>query len=195
MGRPPTHTADTFLDSAAALFAEQGARAVTMSAVARHSGAPSGSVYHRFPDRPALLSSLWVRTVSRFHQGFFVTLETEPATEAAIAAATHAVAWCREHPQEGHVLYAGKRAFSPEEWSGPAVKECAKLDDALEAVINGLLARLRPLAREDVLLALIDLPYAVVRRYLTVGRIPPKSSLDLVERTARKLLTGGSRPA
>ena len=48
MPRPAIFTLDELLDAAAALLAADGPSAVTMSAVARAAGAPSGSMYHRF---------------------------------------------------------------------------------------------------------------------------------------------------
>jgi len=74
MARPPRFTADHLLDAALELAAEGGPGAVTMAAVAKSAGAPSGSVYHRFADRPALLSALWLRTLGGFQQGFLAAL-------------------------------------------------------------------------------------------------------------------------
>src|SRR5690606_14827873 len=104
MGRPPRHDVDRLLDAAAALVAEGGPGAATMTAVARAASAPSGSVYHRFPGRPALLAALWLRTVERFQQGFLAALDTDPPAQAAPAAARHVVAWCRAHPNEARIL-------------------------------------------------------------------------------------------
>ena len=69
MPRPASFTLDELLDAAAALLAADGPAAVTMSAVARAAGAPSGSMYHRFPTRAALCGELWIRTEERFHAG------------------------------------------------------------------------------------------------------------------------------
>ena len=54
MPRPARFTRDELLDAAAALLAADGPSAVAMSVVARAVGAPSGSMYHRFPTRAAL---------------------------------------------------------------------------------------------------------------------------------------------
>jgi len=66
MPRPARYTVDELLDAAAALLTDGGPTAVTMSAVARAVGAPSGSMYHRFPTRAALCGGLWIRTEERF---------------------------------------------------------------------------------------------------------------------------------
>lgn len=72
--RPPRFDAPALLDAALKLAATGGPAAVTMAAVAKSAGAPSGSVYHRFPDRPALLSALWLRTLGGFQRGFLAEL-------------------------------------------------------------------------------------------------------------------------
>ena len=57
MGRPARFAADELLDVALDLAAAGGPEAVTMAGVAEAAGAPSGSVYHRFAGRPALLGA------------------------------------------------------------------------------------------------------------------------------------------
>ncbi|WP_158887723.1 TetR/AcrR family transcriptional regulator [Amycolatopsis anabasis] len=188
MGRPPTHTTDNFLDAAIAIFAEDGVRGVTMTAVARRTGAPSGSIYHRFPDRAALLAAVWLRTVHRFHTGFLEALDHEPALEAAENAAKHTIAWCRKHPQEAAILYTGKRAFSPDDWSPKDIKESNATDKTLQNALQTMAGRLKPATQDEVLLALVDLPYAVARRHLANGQPPPPRAVDLVARTARSIL-------
>ncbi|PRX47178.1 TetR family transcriptional regulator [Prauserella shujinwangii] len=192
MGRPPRHTADDLLDAAVRLFAAGGARNVTMSAVAQEAGAASGSVYHRFADRPALLAALWVRTVRRFQAGWFEVLAREPPLEAAVASLAHTVRWCREHPGEAQVLYAGRRAFGDDEWSVTDRAAAERTDRDLEGALRNALRRLRPatgLGRDELLLVLVDLPYAAVRRYLTRNAVPPAHLAGLVARTGRTLLT------
>ncbi len=54
---------DTILDSAAGLIADEGVAAVTMHRVARRSETTTGSMYHFFPDREALLRALASRHV------------------------------------------------------------------------------------------------------------------------------------
>ena len=105
MPRPALFTVDELLDAAAALLAADGPSAVTMSAVARAAGAPSGSLYHRFPTRAALCGELWIRTEERFHAGFTAVLSTSAdLQERCVAAARFNVQWCRDHPVEAQVL-------------------------------------------------------------------------------------------
>ena len=191
MGRPATHTTAQFLDAATALFAEGGARAVTMAATAKATGAPNGSIYHRFPDRPALLASLWLRTLRDFQDLFVETLGDAASVDAAVEAATSVVRWCRKHPEGARVLDAGKQAFGPADWSPEAVAALTAAEEELRKVVKHATTTLPPLTGctdEDVVLALVEIPRAIVHRYLSTGRTPPPKAADLVERTVRKLL-------
>ncbi|GAB3735923.1 TetR/AcrR family transcriptional regulator [Amycolatopsis oliviviridis] len=193
MGRPPRHTADDFLDAAVRIFAAEGVTGVTMSAVAREVGAPSGSIYHRFPGRPALLAAVWFRTLTRFQQGYLEALEQEPATEAAVEAAAQVVRWCHAYPAEGKLLYSGDRALGVDDWSAEDRARAADANHRLDAAITKVVRRLRPLtgrSTDELMLALVDLPYAAVRRHLDRGQAPPPRTVDLVARTTRTLLSG-----
>src|SRR5437764_1205677 len=171
MGRPPRHDADRLLDAAVGLAARSGPRSVTMAAVARAAGAPSGSVYHRFPDQPSLLSALWLRTMTRFQEGVLHAL-AGPPEEAAVATARYVVEWSRKHPAEARVLLAGAREFGETEWPPHARERMAKANDEVERAVRALARGLGKSGKREVasvVLAVVDLPYAVVRRHLVRG--------------------------
>ena len=48
MPRPELHPTDSILDAARGVVLEQGLGAATVAAIAESSGAPVGSIYHRF---------------------------------------------------------------------------------------------------------------------------------------------------
>ena len=183
MGRPPQHTADDFLDAAARLFVAGGARALTMNAVAREVGAPSGSIYHRFPDRAALLAALWLRTTAGFQRHYLDVLGEQPTPDTAVGAATWLVDWCRDHLPAAVVLQAGVRSFEPDEWSAAARTELAAAEDdsrrRLDKAVRTL-ARQTGRPADQIAFALLDLPLAAVRRHLLAGEPPPKRVTVLV---------------
>lgn len=187
MGRPPRHDVDRLLDAAAELVTTGGPGAVTMTAVARAAGAPSGSIYHRFPGRPALLAALWLRTVGRFQRGFLDALDTDPPAQAAPAAARHVIAWSRDHPHEARVLLYGPADFDHPHWPGEARSQLAAANGRVTAALRALAARMgrsSPYDLERLTLAAVDIPYAIVRRHQSTGTPLPAYAEDLVTRCA-----------
>ncbi|MFC4376149.1 TetR/AcrR family transcriptional regulator [Nocardia halotolerans] len=187
MGRPPRHDADRLLDAAAELLADGGPAAVTMSGVARAAGAPSGSVYHRFPDRPALLAALWSRALRGFHEELFAALSLAEPQEAIRRSARASLEWARRHPREAHVLLAGARELDEQNWSEQARTETARANAALHDALAALTEQADDDAADRALLAVVDLPYAMIKRYLRTGQQIPDHAPDLAEQAAAAL--------
>ncbi|HEX2283223.1 MAG TPA: TetR/AcrR family transcriptional regulator [Mycobacterium sp.] len=185
MPRPARYTVDDLLDAAADLLAAEGPAAVTMSSVARATGAPSGSLYHRFPTRAALCGELWMRTEERFHAGFTAALSTSQDPQArCVAGARFTVQWCREHPSEAQVLLAGPDALCLADWPDDLTARHTRLHRKLRRLLGGL----HPDA-DRVNAAVIDIPYAVVRRHLRARRAIPASADAIVADCARALIS------
>jgi AcrR family transcriptional regulator len=184
MPRPARFTLDELLDVAAALLAADGPAAVSMSAVARAANAPSGSMYHRFPTRAALCGELWIRTEERFHAGMRAALATsqEPQTRC-VAAARFTVQWCRDHPVEAQVLLTGADALGEADWPVEMTSRRKRLHSTLRRMLAGM-----PSDLDRVNAAVIDIPYAVVRRHLVARRAIPASADVIVEQCARTLI-------
>ncbi|KUL54791.1 TetR family transcriptional regulator [Streptomyces sp. NRRL F-4489] len=194
MARPPRFSVDQLLDAAVELAAAGGPAAVTMAAVAHAAGAPSGSVYHRFAGRTALLAEVWLRTVERFQDGYFTALtSTDDPCRAAAAAARHVVAWSRAHPREAAVLLYGPAEFGrpdwPEEYATRADTGNARVHAALASLADALKAT-GPQDPDRITLALVDLPLSVVRHHLRAGRPLPPHAESLAEQCTGALLRG-----
>ncbi|RJO70786.1 TetR family transcriptional regulator [Nocardia panacis] len=188
MSRKPAHTADSLLDAAADLAAAEGAAAVTMSAVAAAAGAPSGSVYYRFPDRSTLLAGLWLRTVERFQEGFLAALRVDPPRQAAVRAAHHVTDWSARHPTDAAVLLAGPAAFGAAQWSAESKQVAAAQQTRLDEAVRELGDRLGyrdPADRERLALLIIELPYAAVRRHARNPGADPAGTTEAVARIVR----------
>jgi AcrR family transcriptional regulator len=192
MPRPARHDRDSLLDAAVALAAARGPAAVSMAEVGRVAGAPSGSVYHRFPSRAALLSELRLRTIGRFQEGFIAALRGEDAVGAAAAAAGYVVEWARTHPDEATVLLYAAADFAADSWPAEARAREKQLRGELQRALVHLGRRLGLRGRdgrERLLVATVDLPNAVVRRHLRAPTPIPDSAGRLVSVTARLLLS------
>jgi len=184
MPRPARYTVDDLLDAAAALLARRGPAAVSMSAVARAVGAPSGSMYHRFATRAQLCGALWARTEERFHTGFTAAMATSgPARDRCVAGALFVVRWCREHPDEAQVLLAGADALGAAQWPQELTAAHRRRGQRLRRLLQSVAGD-----RDRVTAAVIDVPYAVVRRHLLAGRRIPSSADDIVADCVRALI-------
>ena len=68
MAPPRKHTTDEILDAARAIVQRDGPRAASVKAIAAASGAPVGTLYHRFGSRDGLLVAVWLRALERFQR-------------------------------------------------------------------------------------------------------------------------------
>ena len=69
MVRTARFTEGDFIEATMALVAEGGPAAATMQAIARRVGAPTGSIYHRFESRAAVLGTAWNAAYATFVAG------------------------------------------------------------------------------------------------------------------------------
>lgn len=192
MGRPAKFSEDQILDATMRVVATEGVRAATMARIAAAAGAPVGSLYHRFRSRELLLARLWVRTVSHFQDGFVAALAADDIDRAATGAALHGVRWARDHLDEARVLLLHRRRDLATAWPEELGDELAALQAQLQTAV-GEHARQRygtddEKALQRLQLALVDLPYAAIRRYVGAGESPPESLDDLVVTACRTIL-------
>jgi AcrR family transcriptional regulator len=191
MTRPAKYSVEQILDATADVVAADGPAAVTVATIASRLGAPSGSIYHRFESRDLILARLWIRTVKRAQAGFLEALEGN-LPNAAVNAALHIPRWSRRHPAEARVLLLYRRNDLAARWPEELGDELGTLNDAAERGIRGLTRRIYGKVNraelQTVAFAVVDVPYAAVRRYLVAGRAPPRSIDALVARTVEHLL-------
>ncbi|MGW1738436.1 hypothetical protein ACWCPQ_06445 [Nocardia sp. NPDC001965] len=130
--------------------------------------------------------------MGRLHRDAYILFEQDDPVAAAAAVTGHIVRWCRSTPLDAQVLLAGVRLFAPESWPAAAAEERATETARWAAAIRRLVHSLRDetgLSTATIVLTVIDLPYAAVRRYLTADR-PIPTELDLqVPAMVRTLLT------
>ena len=63
--RKSLYSPEAMLDVARDLLLDEGAHGATIDAISTVSGAPTGSIYHRFGSRDELVTRLWMRAVRR----------------------------------------------------------------------------------------------------------------------------------
>lgn len=198
MARPELHPTDAILDGARGVVLEQGLGAATIAAIAESSGAPVGSIYHRFGSVDDLLAQMWIRAVRRSQVRFAAAAEELDPTEAAVGAALSVYDFCVEHPADGRLLLS----YRPEDLAGGRIDpkqraELARLNEPVEAVVKDLARRIYGRVSrgslDRVLMAVFDVPHGAVRRPLTNGETLSPQRRDAVEAAARAVLAVASR--
>ena len=192
MGRPAKFNTEQILDATAQLVAEGGPGLATVAGIADRLGAPTGSIYHRFNSRDLLLARLWIRTVRRAQEGAVAAISQAVVKKAAIDFALHVPRWSRSNLDDACVLLLYRREQLAEQWPAELGGELASLNDPLKAAIRSFVRRrfgsVTKANLEMTSFALLDVPYAAVRRYLITGNPPPPSVDDLIARTVGCIL-------
>jgi AcrR family transcriptional regulator len=173
---------EDFFAAAVAIASTEGPAAVTIASITARLGAPTGSFYHRFASRNALLGELWLRTVLDFQEGISAALDANDGLGAAL----HTPAWVRAHLENARLLLLyDRRDFVAGGWPAELREQVAAMTQRMEA---GSLRRARVIfgkdGREEVRLAqflISEVPVAAVRQHLARNEPPP----TLVERLIR----------
>jgi AcrR family transcriptional regulator len=178
MARPQLHPSETMLDAARELLLEQGAGSATIDAIADASGAPTGSIYHRFGSRDELLARLWLRAVYRSQASFLAALEKDDPRDAALAAAMSIIDFCEAEPGDARLLASFRREDLIRRTGDELAIELEEVNKPVERAVVSLARRLygratRP-ALNRTLLAVFDLPFGATHRYLLMGIAIPR---------------------
>ncbi|MEU9506941.1 TetR/AcrR family transcriptional regulator [Micromonospora sp. NPDC048170] len=189
MPQPVKHSTDVMLDAVRSLVLSGGPAAASARAVCLATGASSGSVYHRFPRRDDLVAAAWLRAQDRFLRVYLEALGPADA-QAGVGAAVTVLTWCRSHPEDAALLLRHALRDLLRGDTSPALAQQAQahhgaLGDALTAVARATGHRLT-----DVVLALVDLPYAVARRAMRDHGTPDEDDIAAVRRAVALLLPG-----
>lgn len=193
MGRKALFDRSDMTGAALRLVAGRGPGAVTVAALAREAGAPTGSIYHRFRSREQLLAELWMDVVEGFQQRFVEALEGASNVDDGVEVARFMVTWTREHPMEARLLMLHRRQdFVSGEWPEDLAVRAAALEPQVGAALRGF--ALRAFGRVDtdsiarLRYAFLDAPFGAIRPYLQGQNSLPAVVDDLAVTTARAVL-------
>jgi AcrR family transcriptional regulator len=87
------------LDATRGLVLAHGPRAASVAAIAKASGAPAGTLYHRFGNRDGVVTAAWLRALERF-QSRALAAAAGTALDTATAMAVAAISYARELPDD-----------------------------------------------------------------------------------------------
>jgi AcrR family transcriptional regulator len=194
MAPPRKHDTDRILDAARTLVLREGPRAASVAAIAGESGAPAGTLYHRFGNRDGVLAAAWLRALERFQQSALAAAENPDALEAAVAMAVSQVGFARALPDDARLLLTLRRDdlldTAPDEAFRARLEAInAPLGARLAELTQALSGRRTTRASEAITRAVVDLPNAVIRRWLHEDRALPSWLEADIATDARRLLS------
>jgi AcrR family transcriptional regulator len=183
MVRTPRFSAEDFVEAAIGLVADGGPSAATMASIARAVGAPTGSLYHRFDSRAAVMGAMWAALLDEFADNLTPPLAAGRPAAAALAL----VDWAAARPRPARALLL---ADLDTVLDAPPEGDTAAAIDAAEARIEAAfdtcatrigLATGDAAGRGRLRFLVIDAPVAALRPALKAGRIPGPSERRLIE--------------
>ncbi len=194
MARPSKFEESTLIQVATTLAADRGPARLTMQALAAALRAPSGSIYHRFQGRPALLAAVWLDALTSFQTAWWAGAEDAPTAEAV---ALLPLRWARKERARAKVLSAYRSTeFLSEQTPTSqmqAVRSVQRLSiDRLRALSARFLHSTDRREVERIVFALVDIPLAALRRPLIDER-PIGRALEECVRTAASAVLEGDR--
>lgn len=202
MAPPRKHETDVILDAARALVLEGGPRAASVAAIAKSSGAPAGTLYHRFGNRDGILTAAWLRALERFQSRAMAASEadtTDTPAETAVAMAVAAISFAREIPEDARLLLTIRPGDLLDDEPDAQFQETVAAMNAPLIERVGVLAR-KLYGRKDsrsvdaIARAVSDLPYAVVRRHARDEPMPSWLEADVAASVRAMLGSFGKRP-
>jgi AcrR family transcriptional regulator len=177
VGRPPRFSEDAILDAALDVLVDGGLDAMTIAAIATRLGAPTGSIYHRFPSKAVLIGRLWLRTVLRFQAGFLDAIGHPDVDEAARGVVNHLIEWSRANPAEARLVAEHWNRPPGEDWPEEMSVRMSTVNDRVTEATDDYCRRryghATPENRYVVRFALLHLPYAAIHVFLLEGAPQP----------------------
>ena len=162
---------------------------VSVTAVSDVLGAPSGSIYHRFPSRDALLASVWLRAGEAFSRSFSAALAAPDPLEAGLGAVRHQLEWARRRPAEARLfLLYGRSEVSNTAWPPQLLARATRLANELTDSVRAFAAAAPGVSFARARFALMDVPQAAIRRAAASGSDLDSETQRLVEETVAALL-------
>ena len=191
MAPPRKHQTDAILDAARELVLDDGPRAASVAAIAKASGAPAGTLYHRFGNRDGILTAAWLRALERF-QMRVMAANSETALETAVAMAVAGIGFTRELPDDARLLLTIRPGDLLDGQPDAAFQETlaamnAPLNERIGALAGQLYGRRDRRCVDAVMRAVGDLPYAAIRRHAHDEPMPRWLEAD-VAASARAVL-------
>ncbi|MEU8899130.1 TetR family transcriptional regulator [Nocardia sp. NPDC048505] len=192
MAPPRKHDSDVILDAARTLVLSDGPRAASVAAIAAASGAPVGTLYHRFGNRDGVLTEAWLRALARFQAGVIAAAGVPDPVEAGVAMVRASIRFGRELRDDARLLLSLRPSDLLDGGPDDAFQTRlagmnAPLIEHLHRIAHDLTGRHGDREIDAVSRAVVDLPYAALRRHAHAAALPGWLDDDIAD-AARTLL-------
>lgn len=197
MGRAAKYDEVQILAAASGVVAERGPKGASINAIAARLGAPNGSIYHRFRSRDELLGRLWLRKAAFFQDRFAAALRHPDPRQAGLDGALSLPASVRADPEGARIMLLHRREdFLSNDWPPEMQAEAERLGLEVKAELSEITRRLfgslSAAARQAATFAVLDVPFAAVRRVVGAGEVP-SSEVDRLIATAYQAVLDAAR--
>jgi AcrR family transcriptional regulator len=169
-----------------------------VAAIAKASGAPAGTLYHRFGNRDGILTAAWLRALERF-QTRALAADGDTPTDIAVAMAVSAVGFARALPEDARLLLTIRPGDLLDDEPDAAFQRTldamnAPLARRVADLARRLYGNTKPRSIDAVARAVADLPYAVVRRHAHDDPMPAWLERDVAASARAVLQSFGECP-
>lgn len=163
---------DDLLDAARSCVLRQGIRKTTVASVARESGAPVGSIYHRFAGIDDVLAGVWTRAVTRSQDAFdHLDDGVSSPVDAAVAIALASFDFCTAHPEDVLLLERlTRRDVFGLKLSPTALTEVRAVDERAIELMGLAARRIGDASTATAHLIVIEVPQTFARSALSSHR-------------------------
>lgn len=176
---------DDLLDAARSCVLSQGIRKTTVASVARASGAPVGSIYHRFAGIDDVLAGVWMRAVTRSHDAFdHLDDGVSSPVDDAVTIALASYDFCTEHTEDVMLLERlTRRDVFGLKLSASTLAEVRAVDERGLELMGLAAGRLGDASMATAQLIVIEIPQTFARSAVSSPR---------VERSVRRAQLGAA---
>lgn len=189
MARPPKYSTEQILDAVLQVLRGRRPDEVSITAVGEVLGAPSGSIYHRFESRDALVASAWLRAGESFSAELAQALAAVDALDGARAAIRYQLEWAKRRPVEaGLFLLYDRSELTKGGWPADLARRAERIANETTDTLRRFAARVPGASYARIRFSVLDLPQAAIRRAASTGSAIDSEAQRLIEDALAGLL-------
>lgn len=189
MGRTSQYTQEDFFQATLGVINKNDSARVTILAIAKELGAPTGSIYHRYSSLQHVLAETWLTVVESFQNDFVNHLNNNEGLKAALNTPRQS----RLFPDQARLLLC----FSREElihglWPVEVRTRAQRLKKKLQISVAQFIKK-QPGKNDEKKQALIEfsiihMPVAATKPWIKSKNTIPAFVDDLIEESYRALM-------